>query len=125
MHVDRQARGAAHGLDRAGAKRQMGGEAPIDHVDVHPVRTCRLHVGNLTREMSQVGTQDRRSNQNAAWHAREIHEDLALDQSKSRKTRCAGAKRHRASAGPFLVQPGRFDKRRPAWYPERACAARP
>ena len=59
VHVDREPCGAPRSLDRAGAKGEMRREASVHDVHVHAVCTARLDIADLTRQMTQIGTQDR------------------------------------------------------------------
>jgi len=56
-------------------------QSAIDDVDVHPVSAARFDISDLARQMPQIGTQNRRRNQNAARHGRGIHEAHARRQS--------------------------------------------
>jgi hypothetical protein len=63
MHVERELRDAAQGLDNRDTKRQVGHKVPIHHIDMDEIGAAVLDPPNLIREVCEVGREHRRGNQ--------------------------------------------------------------
>jgi hypothetical protein len=61
MHIERQRSQLPHGADDFLAKRDIGYEAPVHHVEMDLIRTAFDTHRDLVGEMAEVGTQDGRS----------------------------------------------------------------
>ncbi len=70
VHVERKLRRALHGLDDDRTDRDVGDEAAVHHVDVHPVGAGLLDRRDLVGEAAEVGRQDRRRDDDAPAHER-------------------------------------------------------
>ena len=57
----------AHRLDDIGAVGNVGDEMPVHHVKMDPVGTGRIDGADLLAELGEIGSQDRRRDDEGAW----------------------------------------------------------